>query len=105
LDLSGRPTETDTRRGFEADLREASMTLVMKHKHFRVKSFFWMWQWEFNTLKLVQDKAERFMNEIGAENVVSVSEHIHGLQFTVTVWYREEAGWKPKPAMSDLDEV
>jgi hypothetical protein len=81
------------------------MTLKMKHRHFRARSLFWRWQWEFNTLKEVQDKAERFMNEIGAENVVSVSEHINGSQFTVTVWYREEAGLKPKPSMAAFDEV
>ena len=67
----------------------------MRHSAFIEPRVYPIWCWNARTLRershgKIRERAEAFINEIGADSVISVTEHapIFG-PFSVVVWYRE----------------
>jgi len=72
--------------------------LVLKHKSFVDKHEGWF---SAGFVERAWEEAERFINSIGAEKLVTVAEELE--YNTVTVWYREEDDTRPsKEAMPEL---
>ena len=81
--------------------------LALKHKVFQIEfrhRFYWGVSAALRDMDRNFDRirrlAEDFAVEIGAENVVSVTEHLQP-RFAVVVWYREQQGAKVKPVLAD----
>ena len=74
--------------------------LVLKHKLFKETDIRWYNPRDAHIERL-RGEAERFINSIGAEKLVTVAEDSELMG--VTVWYREEDDTRPsKDAMPDL---
>ena len=76
---------------------------ALKHKVFEIDPrtrFFWGLGAALREFENVRRLAEDFAGEIGAENVVSLVEHVQP-RFAVVVWYREEQGAKAKADRAD----
>lgn len=81
--------------------------LVMKHKTFRAGpalGIFWTERGLFRSREGLREEAESFINAMGAENVVSLTEEVLREVLMVTVWYREEAGGKSQSSRSLMDD-
>jgi hypothetical protein len=64
-------------------------TKLMRHKAFVGPTMYWNARPLNENRERIRDQAEAFINEIGAENVVSVTEHAMTMgPFSVVVWYR-----------------
>ena len=72
--------------------------LVMKHKTFEDHKFSMS---RSKSRERAREAAESFINSIGAEKVLSVSEESE--PSSVTVWYREEGD--PRPRKDVMPEV
>ncbi len=72
-----------------------SQRAMMRHSVFVEPKVYPIWCWNAHTRRArsrekLRARAEAFINEIGADTVVSVAEHAPLLgAFTVVVWYRE----------------
>jgi alpha-D-ribose 1-methylphosphonate 5-triphosphate diphosphatase PhnM len=68
---------------------------VIRHKVFTESTVYPIWSWNAHARRerkreSIRQRAEEFINEIGVDNVVSVTEHAPTLgPFSVVVWYRE----------------
>jgi len=82
--------------------------VVMRHRSFVTRRRFYWSRRDLNeTLEVVRDEAEAFINRIGAENVVSVVEHsMVGAPFCIVVWYRvEESAAEPSRQPTGAPEL
>lgn len=67
-----------------------SSRVLMKHKAFVGRMIYWRGTLRPNRERIRQE-AEDFINQMGADKVVSVAEHAMTLgPFSVVVWYRED---------------
>lgn len=64
--------------------------MKIRHKTFVGPTIYWNWTWSLNeNREKIREKAEAYINEIGVENVLSVTEHAMTLgPFSVVVWHR-----------------
>lgn len=77
--------------------------LLLKHKTFRKGpwlGFYWTERSLSQGREKIREQAENYINEMGAEKVVSVTEEILREVLMVTVWYREEADSNSQPSGS-----
>lgn len=66
-------------------------TLVMRHKAFVGPIIYWNARSLIENRERIREQAQAFINDIGAERVVSVTEHAMTFgPFSVVVWYRAE---------------
>jgi len=66
--------------------------VIMCHKTFVGPTMYWNFRSLNENREVIREEAEAFINMIGAEKVVSVTEHaMSSGPFTVVVWYRVEA--------------
>jgi hypothetical protein len=82
--------------------------LVLKHKTFRAGpklGIFWTERGLFRSRERLREQAEEFVNEIGAGNVVSVTEEVLRGGLMVTVWYREGIDGSAQPSKTVMDEI
>jgi len=62
---------------------------LMRHKAFVGPTFYFNFRGLNANREKIREQAEDFINEIGSENVVSVTEHAMSWgPFSVVVWYR-----------------
>ena len=68
---------------------------LIRHNVFTESTVYPIWSWNAHSRRerkreSIRQRAEEFINDIGADNVVSVTEHATSLgPFSVVVWYRE----------------
>jgi hypothetical protein len=66
---------------------------VVRHKTFVGKTCYWNFRGLNWNRERIREQAGAFIDEIGAERVVSVAEHAMTLgPFSVVVWYRADEG-------------
>jgi hypothetical protein len=67
--------------------------LIMRHKAFVGPPSWWNFRPPNENYETIRERAEAFINTIGAENIVSVTEHAltSSAPFSVVVWYRVDA--------------
>jgi hypothetical protein len=72
--------------------------LIMRHKAFVGPPSFWNFRPANENFEKIREQAEAFINAIGAENVVSVTELAPSYApFSVVVWYRVDAAEPNQP--------
>ena len=70
-------------------LNSATANLILRHRTFVGPAVYWNFRPLNQNRERIRAQAEAFVDEIGAENVVSVVEHAAFLGgFTVVVWYQ-----------------
>ncbi len=82
--------------------------LLLKHKTFRAGpkfGFYWTERSLWRSRERIREQAEDYINAMGAEKVVSVTEEILREFLMVTVWYREEADSKNRPSEDVMDDL
>jgi hypothetical protein len=69
------------------------LKMVMQHRAFVGPTLYFNFRGLRANRETIREQAEAFINEIGAENVVSVAEHAMDWgPFSVVVWYRTKDG-------------